>query len=267
MISGTLVKSGEFSWAASYNVAYNKNEVVRLAEGLDQIQMATTVNNYAYIDNIVGKPYGTIVGTKIMKDADGNTVYDKNTGTPVPTALQPLGNGVAPLTMGLSNDFSYKRFSLDVLVDGKFGNKVFSMMEVYGTRMGLTKWTLPGRDEGLVLNGVLADGTPYTRTVAKENLRIYYDNLKKYTEVFLHDGSFIKLRQVILSYKIPVENLKLLKIQSLSVSFVARNLAILYRKTPNFDPEQSYTNSSNQGFESFGLPRTRNYGFNLMVKF
>ncbi|HNW56165.1 MAG TPA: SusC/RagA family TonB-linked outer membrane protein [Bacteroidales bacterium] len=267
LIGATLVKAGDFSWNTSYNLAYNKNNVVKLAEGLDQIQMATTVNNYAYINNIVGRPYGTIVGTRIQKDENGNTVYNQATGNPVATGLQVLGNGVAPLTMGLTNNFSYKNFSLDVLIDGKFGNKVFSMMEVYGTRMGLTKLTLPGRENGLELNGVLADGSPYTRTVSKENLRIYYDNFKSYSEVFLHDGSFVKLRQIILTYKIPVNNLSILKIQSASISLVGRNLAILYRKTKNFDPEQSYTNSSNQGFESFGLPRTRSYGLNLMVKF
>ena len=52
-----------------------------------------------------------------------------------------------------------------------------------------------------------------------------------------------------------------------SLSFVARNLAILYRKTENFDPETSHTNGNAQGFESFALPRTRSFGFNLKVKF
>jgi hypothetical protein len=51
------------------------------------------------------------------------------------------------------------------------------------------------------------------------------------------------------------------------VSLVGRNLAILYKKTKNFDPEQGYTNGPAQGFESFGLPRTRSYGINLSLKF
>jgi len=98
-------------------------------------------------------------------------------------------------------------------------------------------------------------------------LRNYYDNYKTYSELFLHDGSFIKLRQVIFSYQLPIKNISTLKIQSANISFVARNLFILYRKTKNFDPEQSFTNSNNQGFESIGLPRTRTYGLNLSVKF
>ena len=83
----------------------------------------------------------------------------------------------------------------------------------------------------------------------------------------MHDGSFIKLRQVIFSYNIPVSGLKAVKLQSASISFVARNLLILYKQTPNFDPEQSFTNSNAQGFESIGMPRTRSYGLNVAIKF
>ncbi|WP_143822287.1 SusC/RagA family TonB-linked outer membrane protein [Mucilaginibacter pedocola] len=267
LVNGTPVKTPNFTWSASYNVAYNKNEVVRLAAGLNQIQMASSVNGWGYINNIVGESFGSIVGTRMMKDANGNVVFNATTGLPVATGLQTLGKGVAPLTMGLSNDFKYKRFSLNVLVDGKFGNKVLSLMEIYGTRLGLMKTTLPGRDGGLAISGVTQAGTPYSRTVPVADLRTYYDNYKSYSELFLHDGSFVKLRQVILSYNIPVSGLKAIGLQSASVALVGRNLLTLYKKTDNFDPESSFTNDRSQGFESFGLPRTRSFGLNLMVKF
>ena len=140
-------------------------------------------------------------------------------------------------------------------------------MEVYATRLGLTKMTLPGRDNGLVLNGVDQKGNPYTHTVPVSGLRTYYDNYKIYSDLFLHDGSFVKLRQVILSYNLPALDLKAVHIQSASISLVSRNLWTIYKKTTNFDPEESFTNSNNQGFESIGLPRTRSLGVNLSVKF
>jgi hypothetical protein len=83
----------------------------------------------------------------------------------------------------------------------------------------------------------------------------------------VHDGSFIKLRQVVASYSLPVSKWHLGRLQSANIAFVARNLFILYRATKNFDPEQSFTNSNGQGFESIGLPRTRSYGINLSLKF
>jgi TonB-linked SusC/RagA family outer membrane protein len=267
LINGTPIKSKDFTWTASYNVAYNKNEVIKLAAGLNQIQMASSVNGWGYINNIVGQPYGTIVGTRMLRDANGTVVYNATTGLPVATGLQSLGNGVAPLTMGLSNDFRYKRFNLSVLIDGKFGNKILSLMEIYGTRLGLMKSTLPGRDGGLLISGVDQKGGAYSRTVPVADLRTYYDNNKSYSELFLHDASFVKLRQVILGYNIPVDRLKALSLQSATISLVARNLLTIYKQTDNFDPESSFTNGSSQGFESFGLPRTRSFGLNLMVKF
>jgi len=267
LVTAKPVKGRDFGWNVSYNIANNENEVVKLAPGLTSIQIATSVNSWAVLDHIEGKSFGTIVGTSMQKDASGNIVFNSTSGLPVISAMHPLGNSVAPLTMGLTNEFRYKNLSFSFLLDGKFGNKVFSIFELYATRMGKLKTTLPGRENGLALSGVDQTGAKYSRTVAIANLRPYYDNYKTYSDLFLHDGSFVKLRQIILSYNIPVSNIKVLRIQSASISFVARNLLILYKKTDNFDPEQSFTNSNAQGFESIGLPRTRSYGVNLAVKF
>jgi TonB-linked SusC/RagA family outer membrane protein len=265
LFTGTPVKSKDFSWNVSYNVSYNKNTIQRLAEGLNQIQMASSVNSYAYINNIIGQPYGSIVGTRMLKDDKGNVVFNATTGLPVQTGLQTLGKGVAPWTMGITNDFRYKDFTLSILIDGKFGNKIFSLMDVYATRLGLNKMTLPGRDGGLTVTGVDQAGKPYSRFIPVSGLQSYYDNYKSYTDLFVYNAGFVKLRQVILSYALPVK--KISAIQSASVSLVARNLLTIWKDTENFDPEQSFTNSSSQGFESIGLPRTRTIGLNLMVKF
>lgn len=267
LLSGSPVKNKSFTWTTSYNLAYNKNKVIKLLDGINNMQVAATVGNWGNINNITGLPAGQVVGTRMLRDANDNIVFNKNTGLPVATGFEVLGDGVAPYTMGFTNEFKYGRFSLNVLLDGKFGNKVFSIMEVYATRLGLLKSTLPGRENGLELIGVDQEGNAYNRTVPVSGLRSYYDNYKNYSELFLHDGSFVKLRQVVLSYNIPTGILKAAKLQSANLSIVARNLAILYKKTDNFDPEQAFTNDNNQGFESIGLPRTRSFGLNLAVKF
>jgi hypothetical protein len=267
LLTGTPVKNSNFSWNVSFNAAYNRNKVVELAPGLDQIQLATSVNGWATLQLIKGQPFGELYGTSVEKNAAGETVFNKTTGLPVVSEQHMLGNSVAPYTMGLTNEFRYKSFSFSFLLDGKFGNKIFSLFEVYATRLGKLKSTLPGRENGLALSGVDQDGNKYTGTVAANNLRPYYDNYKSYSDKFIHDGSFVKLRQVIFSYNLPVSHWHIGTLQGASVSFVARNLFILYRQTKNFDPEQSFTNSNNQGFESIGLPRTRSYGLNLSIKF
>jgi hypothetical protein len=269
LLTASPLKGGAFSWNTSYNFAYNKSEVLKLADGISTFSLGNSANGNAYIKNNVGRTFGAIYGYRMLKDASGNVIYDTNSGLPKQTDInQELGKGVPPITMGLNNELKYKNFSLSFLIDGKFGNKIFSVMEVYATRLGLLKSTLPGREEGLVLNGVTDTGDPYTRTVPVSQLRSgYYNSLNRYTELFVHDGSFVKLRQVILSYRIPSDVLKKLGIQSASIAFVSRNLLTLYKKTVNFDPEQSLTNGAAQGIESIGLPRTRSYGVNLMLKF
>nr|WP_068890891.1 SusC/RagA family TonB-linked outer membrane protein [Pedobacter panaciterrae] len=267
LLTGSPVSKDKFSWNISYNLAYNKSEVIKLVEGTNTFQVANTVGNWGYINQTVGSSYGTIVGTKILRNSEGTIVYNSSTNRPVATGLEELGDGVPPLTMGLNQDFRFGAFNFSFLVDGKFGNKVFSIKEVYATRLGLMKSTLPGRENGLALSGVDQAGNPYSATIPVSDLRAYYNDMRNYSELFVHDGSFIKLRQAILSYNIPVESLKAVKIQSASISFVARNILTLYKKTDTFDPESSYTNGNAQGFESIGLPRTRTFGLNLMVKF
>ncbi len=269
LISGKPVKNTNFLWDVSYNVAYNKSEVLKLAEGLNTIQMASSVGGWAGIYNDVGRPYGTIKGYRMQKDENGNQIY-ASSGYEKRSDLVELGNGVAPLTMGITNTFTYKNYSLSILIDGKFGNKVFSVMNTYANRFGLLKETLEGRGEdGLTLTGVDESGNPYENNISYDTdaFRLYYDNKKNYSELFTYDGSFIKLRQVIFGYDIPTEFLNHVRLKSASISFVARNVGILYKKTEGFDPEVSITNSNAQGFESFALPRTRSLGFNLNVKF
>ncbi|MEO5684812.1 MAG: SusC/RagA family TonB-linked outer membrane protein [Chitinophagaceae bacterium] len=263
------VKTKDFSWDMSYNIAYNKSEVLKLADGISTFSLGNSANGNAFINNNVGHTYGAIYGYRMLKSGKGDVIFDTNAGLPAQTDInQELGKGVPPLTMGFTSEFKYKSFSLSWLIDGKFGNSIFSVMEVYATRLGLLKTTLPGRETGLVLNGVTPAGDAYTKTIPVANLRsAYYNSLNRYTELFVHDASFVKLRQVILSYNIPVSKFRLLKIQSASIALVGRNLLTLYKKTDNFDPEQSLTNGAAQGIESIGLPRTRSYGVNLMLKF
>lgn len=267
LLTGAPIKGDKFGWNISYNLAYNKSEVIKLVEGTNSFQVAQSVNKWAYVNQTVGQSYGTIVGTRMLRNDAGQIVYNAATKRPVATGLEQLGDGVAPLTMGLTQDFKFGNFNFSFLIDGKFGNKVFSVKEVYATRLGLMKSTLPGRENGLTISGVDQAGNPYSAVIPASDIRAYYNDMRNYSELFVHDGGFIKLRQAILSYNIPVKKMEFLKIQSASISFVARNILTFYKQTKNFDPESSYTNGNAQGFESIGLPRTRTFGLNLMVKF
>jgi TonB-linked SusC/RagA family outer membrane protein len=269
LITGTPVRRAAFTWNVSYNMAYNKSEILQLAEGITSLTVGDGVGG-GTIRNVVGGTYGEVWGYRKLTDENGSVVFNTASGYAVRGPLERIGNGVPPLTMGITNDFRYKNFSLNVLIDGKFGSMVYSNLYQYAYRFGLPKETLPGRETGITVNGVTAAGDAYTKTWTMQEVDTYYDNDKNYTSMFVFNNDFVKLRQVVLTYHVPVEKINLLKwAQSLSISAVGRNLALLYKDSKNdyFDPESGYTNGNAQGLEAFGVPRTRSIGVNLNLKF
>jgi hypothetical protein len=107
-----------------------------------------------------------------------------------------------------------------------------------------------------------------TRTLTIEQATNYWSSLGERDEAyFVYDASFVKLRQITFGYDLPSSLLSKTPFKTLQLSFVARNLAILHKNTPNIDPESSYTNSSSQGLDYFGMPATRTFGFNVRATF
>jgi TonB-linked SusC/RagA family outer membrane protein len=248
------VRNTNFTWTSSFNAAYNKNTVLSLAAGQQQSVYATSrANNGSagYVGQQVGKPFGQVLAYDYQYNPDGTVALTTN-GVPVRGALTAFGTAFHPWTMGWNNDFTFKRFNLGVLVDAKFGAKIFSATDYYATIYGLRKETLVNR-EGTFGPDKL-DAATYYGTLANN-----------VSSQFVQDASFIKLRQVTLSYTF-ANTLFNNKVRGLSLSLVARNLLYLRRLTDNIDPEGSY-NAFSQGLELGGVPPTRTYGLNLSAKF
>jgi TonB-linked SusC/RagA family outer membrane protein len=270
LLSGTPIKSGDgLNWDVSLNVAYNENEVVSIAPGLNTLAGGQPRTQNAFVNHYVGKPFGMVSGYTFRTDASGNTVYNSGSGLPMQsTSIVDLGRGVPPLTMGLNNSFRYKNFSLGFLVDGKFGGVLYTSTNAYGTSYGLDKRTIEGgvRENGVTLKGVDQTGAPFARTVPAQQ---YYQGIAfAITDQFVYDADFVKLRQLTFGYTLPRSLIAKTPLQSASLSLVARNLFMLHNNVPNVDPESSYSVSgSSFGLENFGVPTTRSFGLNLMVKF
>ena len=165
---------------------------------------------------------------------------------------------------GLMNQLTYKGFNLAFLIDYSFGNKVLSATEHYSIARGLNKITLEGRDG--ITTGVIESGTPNT---VKAPAQLYYRAVaQQITSSSVVDGDFIKFRQLTLGYQIQGSKLGKLPFQSIQLSVVGRNLAILMRKAKNIDPESSFgSNLRYYGIEGTGLPSARSIGLNLNFKF
>ncbi|TDQ31053.1 SusC/RagA family TonB-linked outer membrane protein [Zeaxanthinibacter enoshimensis] len=271
LVSGTPVLTENFRWDTSFNGAYNKGTVLATNDDDSDVSLDEPRTRNVRILHQVGEAYGTIVGVTYVRDDDGNIVYDIN-GDGVPLAQEGerkiLGEGVPPLTLGFTNTFRYKNYSLNFLIDGKFGGQIFSGTNTITYGNGLHKATLAGRENGLTVSGIDgATGQPFTTTVAPENLQTYYGAINDIAEEFVEDSDYIMFRQLSLSYAMPSRLLDKTFLTGVNISLIGSNLFYLKRSVDNIDPESAYTVGNSQGLEYFGLPATRSYGLNLNVKF
>lgn len=266
MLSGTPVKTDDFSWNSSFNFTNVKTEVLDIDNDSDApLNTGTYRPGDAYIGVVKGYGVAQIMAYDYKYDANGNVVIGSN-GIPLRGDLKPQGSGLPKIYGGWNNDFQYKNWNLGFLIDYRFGNKILSATEFYSYRYGLNKATLPGRDGGIVAEGVMADGTVNTINVDAET---YYTGLmSNVNKLAVLDGSFIKFRQATLGYTLQSKNLGRLPFSSISINLVARNLFTLMKRTDNIDPENTFSSQvALAGVEGGSLPFTRTYGFNVNFKF
>jgi len=269
LLTGAPVRVPDgLNWDVSLNMAYNKNKVIKISDDLTSLAGAQPRTQNAYVYHYEGMPYGMIAGYRRLRDDNGNVVYNSGNGLPLRGPLEALGRGVPPFTVGLSNDFRYKGFSLGFLLDGKFGGVLYTSTNAYATNYGLHRRTVEGgvRESGVTVTGVDENGNAFERNIPAQEY--FQGTAFTLTEDFVSSADFIKLRQLTFGYSLPQRLLAGTPLQSASLSLVARNLLLIYSEVDNVDPESSYSVAGNaQGLENFGVPPTRSFGLNLMVRF
>lgn len=274
--------TGPMTWDVSLNLAKNKNKVISLIEGNNQLIVEEPRSRNVFIKHIVGYPFGMITGRVQKLSPDGRPVFFID-GRPVGSAgYEIIGNGVPDWTGGLNNSITYKGFNLSFLIDFKIGGDILSGTNMRMTSAGLHKQTLQGREgeaplsvSGVTETGKDASGNPiyedFNLTLTAQQAQSYWGSVQGesngVTDMFIYDATFVKLRQVTFGYNFPRQMLDKTPFKNLSLSFVGRNLSILYKNVDNIDPESSYANGNGQGLDYFGFPSTRSYGFNLRAQF
>ncbi|CAH0996432.1 Vitamin B12 transporter BtuB [Emticicia aquatica] len=270
MFTGKVIEADGFKWDIGLNYSRNRNKVIELAEGLTTytLQERRGLTSIAQ----VGMPYGSLFGIGFKHAPDGQIIYAK--GLPVVETTPKILGNIQPKWMGgITNTFTYKKFSLMTLIDVKMGGDFFDE----GT--GTARWTgqyaetAVGREEGIIGKGVMNIGTtenpqyvPNDVIVATNQL-IGYNNPRRYHEAAIFDGSYVKLREVSFGYSIPKSVLAKLHLQNAKLSIVGRNLAILFKNTPHIDPEVDRFGANQQGFAYGELPNSRSVGANLSISF
>ena len=276
MFKVTPVQANDFSWNIDLNWSKNKNQVVELNEQIESYELYKIYNQITVVAP-VGGSYGTMMGKGYVYDDNGNMVVGAN-GIPKTSDIKEIGNIMPDWIGGMNNTFTYKNFSFGFLLDGRKGGDIFSRTNWDGFSTGVLATTVGLNDRGVEMRepveaggginfgGVFEDGTPNNVYVEMEDAR--WNGFAR-GERFTYDASFIKLREMILTWSIPTEALRRFKVKAAEVSLFGRNMAILYSNVPNVDPEAA-TNSAalgSQGGEYGSIPPSRNIGFTLKLTF
>jgi TonB-linked SusC/RagA family outer membrane protein len=279
VLNAGIVKSHEFTWDLAANFSLNRNKIISLDPNLKSIPLGGGFGRSATPYVKQDSSYGDLYANKWQRDAQGRFVVDAN-GKPVPTADQQyIGNFNPSYLVGLTNTFTYKRFNLRVLVDGRLGGIIVSGTEMNLAFSGITKATEKYREGGWVLNAVDATGHQNTKAISAQDFW-QSASYQRYgnAEFFAYSASALRLRELTLGYEIPLPSSQHV-IKSAHLNLVARNLFWIYRGSSILDipglgkrkmwmdPDMSLGSANYQGIEYGALPSTRSLGFNLRVNF
>ncbi|MFO8236186.1 MAG: SusC/RagA family TonB-linked outer membrane protein [Bacteroidales bacterium] len=278
-LDGTPVETNAFSWNFTVNWSKNENKVVSLGDDIDNILYFSAWD--VTVNATEGEPAGAIKGTDYVYHEDNGKPMVNDGGMPMRTDKDKiLGNINPDWNAGISNRFSYRNLTLRVLVDIQQGGDIYSVNTKYGQATGVYEETAGKNPRGGDIRGDLEDdgGYLYEDFVKEDGSQndiyvetqgftgaFYYGYLPTATHVY--DASYVKLRELSLSYNLPDKFLTNLPFARASVSFIARNPWIIHKNTKHFDPEAILSAGNNQGIESGSYPSTRSYGINLQLKF
>ncbi len=267
----TPVKTSNFQWNINVNYSKINNMVDELAPGVESIFLGGFVTPQVRAG--IGATYPVIYGVGYVRDDAGNIVVEDNPGAwnnGMPKIGEPkvIGEVSPDFILGGTNVFTYKALSLTTTLEWKSGGQMYAgdvgLLDLYGMSA-----RTEDRTSTFVFKGVKPDGTPNDIVRGGPNdpdavQDLFTNVLTNIDEYYIHDNSFVKIRELSLRYKYPKTIYKSL---SLGVSVYARNL-LLWTALPDLDPEASQGNNNMGGaFERFSLPQTSTYGFGVDVTF
>ncbi|MBD3748283.1 MAG: SusC/RagA family TonB-linked outer membrane protein [Sphingobacteriales bacterium] len=276
---GTPIQTKKFSWNTTLNFTANRNKVLELYEGVDNLLIASYQGGVS-INATKGEPYGVIKGRGFVF-TDGQKTVSTTTGRYLNNGNSNtiIGNVNPDWTAGFNNSFRYKDIALSFLIDIKKGGDLFSLDRYYGLATGNSVETVGlnalGNDirlpvsqgGGVLLPGVKPDGTPNDKYASNVGFGLFG---YAYTPAqgFIYDASYVKLREAALTYSLPASLVsKLGAVKGVDLSLVGRNLWIIHKNLPDADPEDGIVAGNAQGYQGGSYPTARTIGFNLKFKF
>jgi len=299
LLTGTPIraeKPEDFQFDFTVNFSTFNNKVTKLAEGVPNILLGGFTGSS--VRAVEGRPYGTIFGFPWRRTADGSQLQLDQFGRPQPGGQEiAFGSAIPNWTAGFRPQISFAGFTLAALLDIRDGGVMWNgsraAMNFFGTSAeSAGRESLNGTIGGVtfvnnVAQGVLPNGQANTLVIgtglptatfnpatASRGQAFFgpagfYNNFSAtLTEPFIESTSWIRLREVTLSYKFPKAVTDALTVtRSIELFASGRNLWLSTAYT-GVDPETSLTGATNaQGLDYFNFPNTKTYTFGIKVGF
>lgn len=303
-LTGTPVETKDFSWDATVNFSYIKNELKSLVAGMEDRQIGSPWSA-AIFKAVPGYAAPSVYIQRWKRDDNGNMIVNSNGNYIQESEFTYAGNAEPDFLAGFTNTFRYKDFSLNVHIDGQFGGKLLSFTNNFLKATGAGKESLFGRDEeyggipyyidnesnqkirldshnatvpanakdgkvhhdGIIAEGVKENGDKNDIIVAAAD---YYNSRynRNGSEDNLFNNTYIKMRELRLSYRVPQNLCGKIGLNNLNISLIGSNLFYIYKNIPNVNPESNLgTGGTNPYVEYTSYPSTRSFGFSLNTSF
>lgn len=291
-LSGRPIETRDWSWDLIVNWSKDVSSIEELytdpvsKQSLDTYTIGSQWSTYLYAmaplkdeDGNILKRYswGTLYGTGHKTDDKGNVIVDEY-GFPV-LEKNVLGDVTPKWMASLRSELRWKDLSFGFMLDYRHGGDFFSVTTMWGQYTGVHESTAAGniREAGAVFgqncyknyNFVKEDGSKNDVVVSPMDA-FYYAYSDRQLDVV--DGSFLKLRELHLTYTYPSKKLpKNSIVKGFNVSFIANNVAILWLHKSNIariDPESGYTSgNAGVGLESGSYMPSRSMGIKFGITF
>lgn len=259
-INADILKGEGLTWSSGFNISFNRNKFTKLVLKPVYFDARTTdYVNETVVRNEAGRPVGGFFGyiSEGVNPETGDMIYSDINGDGKVTVNDKtyIGDPNPNFTFGFTNNLSYKGLNLNIFIQGSQGNDIYnvSRMEMEGMYDGknqstrvLQRWRVPGQ--------------------VTEVPRAGYD--MKNSSYFVEDGSYIRLKNISLSYNIKAPALSKIGINKLAPFISATNLITLTKYT-GLDPEVNQWGNSGrvQGLDWGTYPQTRSFVFGLNMEF
>lgn len=275
-VNVTAVDNSEFTWDIGANFTKYKTTVIKMAPGLPFI----TIDPFGTQRLAEGQPYGIFYGKRYLRDDQGNVVIGSN-GIPLQDPNDGIvGDPTPDWLLGIQNTFTYKGFTLSAFIDVRQGGDIWNGTKGVMSNFGVHEQTLDRNDE-VIFEGVKVSGDGVTPTSEPNDIAVikggtdggrnFYSayGFTGLDETNIEKGSFIRLRELSLSYNFGSDKLSSINfLSNVGVRVWGRNLALITDYT-GVDPETNLTGDASnvQGYDYFNNPNTRSYGVSLNVTF